>query len=257
MSEPLVLLHITDTHLHAAADSRMRGVRTYETFLAVLERARSSEQWPPAAVLVTGDIVQDESRAGYARFRSTLEPLGLPVYCIPGNHDDPNLLSEVLTGGNFRVGGEVRFDAWSLIMLSTFLTGEDAGGLGDRRLEGLDAALSEHAGRHVLVAMHHHPLPLGSRWLDGVGLRDADRFLAVLDTHPHVRAVVCGHVHQASDRERRGVRFISTPSTCSQFLPGSEFFALDDRPPGFRWLVLHADGRIETEVGWADVTPET
>jgi len=257
MSEPLVLLHITDTHLHAAADSRMRGVRTYETFLAVLERAQSSERWPPAAILVTGDIVQDESRAGYERFRSTLEPLGLPVLCIPGNHDDPNLMSELLTGGRFRVGGEYRFDAWSLILLSTFLTGEDAGGLGARRLEGLDAALSEHAGRHVLIAMHHHPLPLGSTWLDGVGLRDADRFLAVLDAHPNVRAVVCGHVHQASDRERRGVRFISTPSTCSQFLPGSDFFALDRLPPGFRWLVLHADGRVETEVGWADTVPST
>ena len=26
--------------------------------------------------------------------------------------------------------------------------------------------------------------------------------------------------------------------------------ALDDRPPGLRWLELHADGRIETEVAW-------
>ncbi|MFO7286082.1 MAG: 3',5'-cyclic-AMP phosphodiesterase [Gammaproteobacteria bacterium] len=255
MSAPLVLLHVTDTHLHAAADSRMRGVRTYETFLAVLERARRCERWPPAAVLVTGDIVQDESRAGYERFRATLEPLGLPVFCIPGNHDDPNVMSEVLTGGSFHVGGEFRFDGWSLILLSTYLAGEDAGELGDRRLERLDAVLAEHADRHVLIAMHHHPLPLGSRWLDGVGLRDAERFLAVLDKHPHVRAVVCGHVHQVSDLERRGVRFLSTPSTCSQFLPKSEFFALDKLPPGFRWLVLNADGRLETELGWAEGGP--
>lgn len=252
MAKPVVLLHITDTHLHATADSRMRGVRTYETFLAVLDRARASKHWPPAAILVTGDIVQDESRAGYERFRSTLEPFGLPVHCIPGNHDDPHLMSELLTSSPFRVGGEVRFDDWSLIMLSTFLTGEDAGGLGDRRLEGLDAALTEHAGRHVMIAMHHHALPLGSAWLDGVGLRDADRFLAVIDRHRHVRAVVCGHVHQASDRDRRDVRFISTPSTCAQFLPGSEFFALDKRPPGLRWLVLRPDGEIETDVDWTE-----
>ena len=43
---------------------------------------------------------------------------------------------------------------------------------------------------------------------------------------------------------------MSTPSTCAQFLPRSEFFALDDRPPGLRWLELHADGHIETEVAW-------
>jgi 3',5'-cyclic-AMP phosphodiesterase len=251
-AQPLVLLHITDTHLHAAADSRMRGVRTYETFLAVLERAKRSAAWPPSALLVTGDIVQDESRAGYERFRATLEPLALPIYCLPGNHDDPKLMDELLNRAPFQLCGEARFDHWSLILLSTFLTGEDAGGLGERRLHALRGALRAHAGRHVLVAMHHHPLPVGSAWLDGVALRDADSFLEVIDAHTHVRGVVCGHVHQASDRERRGVRFISTPSTCSQFLPGSEFFALDQSPPGLRWLTLHADGRIETEVEWAD-----
>jgi Icc protein len=47
------------------------------------------------------------------------------------------------------------------------------------------------------------------------------------------------------------VLFVSTPSTCAQFLPKSEFFALDERPPAARWLELHADGRIETEVTWA------
>lgn len=250
------LLQISDTHLHAAADSRMRGVRTYETFLAVLEQAQRSPHWPPSGILVTGDIVQDESRAGYARFRDSLEPFGLPVYCIPGNHDDPKLMDELLGRAPFQVGGEVRLDGWSLILLNTFLTGEDAGGLGEARLRGLDAALKAHVDRHVLIAMHHHPMPLGSAWLDGVALRDSAAFLGIVDAHPHVRAIVCGHVHQASDRDRRDVRFLSTPSTCSQFLPGSEFFALDQRPPGMRWLTLCADGSIDTEVVWLESTDD-
>jgi Icc protein len=81
-------------------------------------------------------------------------------------------------------------------------------------------------------------------------LRDAQDFWQIIDANPRVRGVVCGHVHQALDRERNGLRFMSTPSTCAQFLPRSDFFALDDRPPGLRWLELHADGRIETEVAW-------
>jgi 3',5'-cyclic AMP phosphodiesterase CpdA len=28
----------------------------------------------------------------------------------------------------------------------------------------------------VIVYMHHHPLPMGSTWLDGVALRDAAEF---------------------------------------------------------------------------------
>ena len=246
----LTVLQISDTHLHAAADSRMRGVTTYATFLAVLEHAQRDPRWPVDAILATGDIVQDESRAGYERFRTALEPLGVPVYSIPGNHDDPKLMGEILASGSFQLGGELRHGSWSVVLLSTFLAGEDAGGLGTARLQGLRKALAAHAGQNILVAMHHHPLPMGSTWLDGVALRDAQPFWSIIEAHKEVRGVICGHVHQAADRTRNGVRFLSTPSTCAQFLPGNEFFALDDRPPGMRWLELYDDGRIETEVVW-------
>ena len=70
--------------------------------------------------------------------------------------------------------------------------------------------------------------------------------------HPGLRAILWGHVHQASDRVRQGVRLLSTPSTCAQFLPGSATFAMDTRPPGYRWLDLHDDGRIETRIVWLE-----
>jgi 3',5'-cyclic-AMP phosphodiesterase len=247
----LRVLQISDTHLHAAADSRMRGVTTYATLRQVLEHAQRDARWPADVVLATGDIVQDESRAGYERFRSTVEPFGIPVISIPGNHDDPKLMAEILSGGPFQLGGEMRRGPWSILGLSTYLAGEDAGGLGHARLNGLRKALAAHAGQHVLLAMHHHPLPMGSAWLDGVALRDSAAFWEIVDAHDNVRVVVCGHVHQQSERQRRSVLFLSTPSTCAQFLPNSEFFALDERPPGARWLELHPDGRVDTEVTWA------
>ena len=217
----VTLLQITDTHLHAAADSRMRGVTTYATFLAVLERAQRDPRWPVDAIIATGDIVQDESRAGYERFRSSLEPLGVPVFTIPGNHDDPKLMAEILNSGPFQLGGELRRGAWSLIMLSTFLAGEDAGGLGQARLAGLRQALAAHANQHVLVCMHHHPLPMGSTWLDGVALRDAAEFWRVIDSHPQVRGVVCGHVHQAADRRRNTCGSSARPRPARSSCPGA------------------------------------
>jgi Icc protein len=251
-TSPLKVLQISDTHLHATADSRMRGVNTYDTFMAVLRHAQRSSRWPADAILVTGDIVQDESRAGYQRFRAEMATLGAPVFCIPGNHDDPKLMDELLNSPPFKVGGDVRLGPWSFILLNTFLTGEDAGGLGEKRLYALAAALKDHVRQHVIVCMHHQPLPMRSSWLDGVGLRDAARFLEVIDAHENIRCVVWGHVHQASDRMRGNVRYLSTPSTCSQFLPSSDFFALDDRPAGLRWLELYPDGSVETEVDWIE-----
>jgi Icc protein len=91
---------------------------------------------------------------------------------------------------------------------------------------------------------------MGSAWLDGVGLRDGDRLMAIVDRHPQVRAIVWGHVHQASDSTHGKVRLLSAPSTCAQFLPNNPYFALDDRPPGYRWLELHPDGSVKTSVAW-------
>jgi len=250
ISSPITVLQLTDLHLHAATDSRMRGVRTHDTFIKVLNHAEKSALWPADIIVVTGDIVQDESRAGYDRFRSILADYAIPVLCIPGNHDDPKLMAEILSQTPFQSSGEFRIGGWSVILLSTFLLGEDAGGLGPTKLRSLDQALQAHANRHVLICMHHHALPLGSRWLDGVALRDADEFRRIIDAHSNVRAIICGHVHQESDLQHNDIRFLSTPSTCAQFMPRSEFFALDDRPPGLRWLRLEASGHIDTQVSW-------
>jgi len=68
-----------------------------------------------------------------------------------------------------------------------------------------------------------------------------------------VCAVLWGHVHQAFEGERRGVRLLATPSTCAQFLPESDDFAVDHRPPAYRLLELRADGTMATALKW--VTP--
>ena len=247
-----VLLQVTDPHLHANAASKMRGVNTYDTFRAVLRQARHDRRWPPDAIIATGDLVQDESREGYERFKSCLDEFGVPVFCIPGNHDDPLLMAEVLNEPPFQVGGTTTFGAWRLIFLSTYIKGEDAGKIGDEALAQLDRELAEHASSPTLICMHHQPVPMGSAWLDGVGLLDAAKFLEIADRHAQIRGIVWGHVHQASDRLRDNVRLLSTPSTCAQFLPGHDFFALDNRPPGCRWITLLTDGRIETALDWLD-----
>ncbi len=245
------LLHITDTHLHASADARMRGVTTDETLRAVLAQAMHHPDHPDA-ILITGDLVQDETRSGYERLRGLLEQYERPVYCIPGNHDAPRIMASVLSGPPFQVGGEVYFGDWCLILLSSFKRGDDGGSLTAGELARLASELERDRAEHYLVCLHHHPAPVGSRWLDGVGLYNADEFFEVIDSSTRVRCIVFGHVHQVYDRRRHGVRLLSTPATCMQFLPNSDDFKLDTRPPGYRWLDLYTNGRIDTEVVWLE-----
>ena len=243
-----VVLQITDTHLFASVDATQRGINTQASVDAVLDRARADPRWPPDAIVVTGDIVHDESRAGYLRFRKILEALGIPAFCVPGNHDNPAVLEECLSASQVHVCGDAQLGTWRVILLSTFGEGEVAGVLGSAELARMEATLEKHSGEHALICMHHPPLPMGSAWLDNPGLRNAEAFLDLVRRHTQVRAVLWGHVHQASDRHVDGVRFMSTPSTCAQFRPYSNEFSVDNLPPGMRWLTLNPDGGLTTEI---------
>jgi Icc protein len=137
-------------------------------------------------------------------------------------------------------------------MLNSCDPGHVGGRLSFDELTRLDAALSGSPA-HALVCLHHHPVDMGSRWLDGIGLANAEDFWRVVDAHRHVRGVAWGHVHQVYDAERNGVRLLGTPSTCAQFLPKSERFALDSNPPAYRRLDLLDDGGIHSEVRWVEL----
>ncbi len=98
------------------------------------------------------------------------------------------------------------------------------------------------------MLLHHHPLLVGSAWLDQHALKDADAFWQVVGRFENVKGVLCGHVHQDMNVLYNGIRVMATPSTCVQFKPDSDDFALDTESPGWRELELHSNGDITTEV---------
>jgi len=247
---PLRIVQFTDLHLFGAADGQLRGVATLPALEATLAAARKRESaWD--ATLLTGDLVQDDP-SGYARVRDLFGGSTAPVYCIPGNHDELPAMRAALAAPPFQIGGSALHGAWQFVMLDSYLHGKAGGRLAASELERLDGELAAHADRHALVCLHHHPAPMQSRWLDKVDLENPDALFEVLDRHQNVRVLLWGHVHQAWEGERRGVRLLCTPSTCAQFKPGSDSFAIDRRPPGYRWFRLHGDGRVETAVEWID-----
>jgi Icc protein len=246
------ILQITDPHLYGSASGRLRGVETDSSLNAVLDDAFARVP-DYSAVLVTGDLVQDDP-SGYLRFRSIFGNLRKPVLCIPGNHDEPEAMRRELNGAPFQICGAHEVDGWQFIMLDSYDPGHVGGRLTTNELARLDNAL-RRSPKHAMVCMHHHPIFMGSRWLDTVGLADPESFWRVIDAHPHVRAVVWGHVHQVYDGQRGDVRLFATASTGAQFVPKSDRYAVDSRPPAYRSFDLHADGRIDTAVHWVESLP--
>ncbi len=244
------LIQFTDLHLFGAETGRLRGILTLASASDALAHARA-EDWPPDALLVTGDIVHDDP-AGYAHFQRLFATLGIPVLCLPGNHDDPGAMRRALAKPPFVTGGHADIGRWRLVLLDSVQAGHAGGALSPARLAALDAALEQAGERHVLVCLHHHPVPMGSRWLDRVALANPEALFAVIDKHPRVRGILWGHVHQSFDALRNGVRLLATPSTCAQFRPRTEQFEVDPLPAAYRTLALRADGSIATELVWIE-----
>lgn len=246
------LLQFTDTHLMVDPAASLRGVRTLESLEACLAHARR-RHLPADLIAVTGDLVQDEPGA-YGTLGLLFDDLGAPVLLIPGNHDVPEEMARCFAHEPFQVGGTRTLGHWAIVMLTTWYAeaANGEGRLGDDELRRLEAALETHRDRHVLVCLHHQPMPMEAAWLDALGLQDAEPFMALIRRHPQVRAVAWGHAHQSLDVFRGDVRYLCTPSTCMQFKPREPGFVIDERPPGYRVLDLHDDGGVATEVVWLE-----
>ncbi|MFC5078692.1 3',5'-cyclic adenosine monophosphate phosphodiesterase CpdA [Vibrio thalassae] len=242
------LLQLTDTHLFAPQDGCLLSVNTQESFHAVVAEIVAQGQRFDA-LLATGDISQDHTEASYEKFVAGIEPLALPCYWLPGNHDYKPCMNSVVSSPLIEDVTHVLLgDKWQVVLLDSQVVGVPHGRLSDAQLEFLDRMLSTYSDRHTLVLLHHHPLLVNSAWLDQHSLKDADEFWNVVEKHDNVRAVLCGHIHQELDEMRNGVRVLATPSTCVQFKPNSNEFALDIRSPGWRELELKQDGSLHTEV---------
>lgn len=240
---------MTDPHLFADYRGELRGTVTADSLQRVLDHYAMSG-WSADRVFATGDLIQDDSALAYTRFRDLMLPLKLRVHCVPGNHDVRDLMKPVCGRPPFSYCAYEEMDDWLLIGIDSCLDGDAGGAVSKEELDRLSDTVADSAAKHVLVALHHPPVPMGSKWLDTVLLRNGDELLERLRMLERVRATIFGHVHQEYDDDYHGIRIMATPSTCRQFKPGSDEFAVDDKPPAYRRIVLGADGTVDSEVIW-------
>ena len=259
----LNLIQLTDLHLFPEPGasvgwcSECAHLDTDVTLQAVLDDIEHSG-FDADAWVVTGDIAQQATPRTYQRAAEFLSRGGRPVYCLPGNHDEAAMMVEALQG-RVTTAGHVVYDHWLLIHLDSSQPGgeEPAGWLHERELVRLQELLQSNSSHHVALFVHHPPVDVGSAWLDKIGLLNREALFSAIAGHPQVKTVVFGHAHQPVDTRVDGVRLLGAPSTCLQFKPGQATFAIDQRPPGWRWLSLNADGSLETAVRYLPPAQQT
>lgn len=239
------ILQISDLHILPDSNDTLLGVNTEYYFRRVLETAHA-EQGPFDLILVTGDLAQDPCPASYRRVLERLQNWRTTTLCLPGNHDDLELMQKILNNGVVSCRKHITLKNWQIICLNSQKPGSPAGTLSAEELAFLENCLATEAKLPTLIAVHHHCLPTGCEWLDTMQIENSALLLDLLDRNPRVKVLTYGHVHKQISTAYGHTGLFSAPSTCFQFELNSTEFSVEDRPPGYRVFDLAEDGSYET-----------
>ncbi len=264
----MLFVQISDMHYLQRGVLSFGKVDTHGCLERCIEQIQTLKPVPDA-VLVTGDLTNDGDLSDYQTLARMLAVLELPVYPIPGNHDDRDLIrkafpmAEVLSPEGPLCYAIEHFPL-RLLALDSSVDGKPYGRLGDIQLKWLSDRLGEKTEKPAIVMLHHPPFRTGIGHMDFSMLRDADDLAAVIRDHPQVERVLCGHVHRAVQTRFAGTIAQIPPGVAHQvkLVLGEGRGPWNSEPPGFLlhyWakdtsLVTHqlSIGNFEPEGNFAD-----
>ena len=266
VDRPTILVQITDTHIREAGRLAYRRVDTGAGLQATIESVLALRQ-APDAVVVTGDLVDFGRPAEYARLERMLAPLTMPVYLLPGNHDDRDQLRAAFprhtwladpvttVDGARAIQYAVRIGPLHLLTLDTVVHGRSHGELCEARLDWLEARLAERVGEPVIVAMHHPPFTTFIGHMDKAGLMSGiERLRGIVAGHPNVERIVCGHLHRSIDVRFGGTIASTCPGPAHQVtldIDADAASAFTMEPPAFRVMAWTAATGVVTHLASA------
>ena len=246
-SDFIKVAQITDTHIFSDVEKRFDGTDTTETFTTVINCINEQAELPDI-VLVTGDLVHEPEIAAYERLLKELTMLQSPVFCIAGNHDNPEIMHTILNQSNVSTSKVLESSHWVILLLDSTFPENHSGRLQNKELEFLADQLKSAKDKHALICLHHPPVSIKSQWMDNIMLENPYDLFSIVDQYTHIRGILWGHIHQEFSMKRKDVLLLGSPSTCVQFKPMTVGHVRDDKAPGYRELKLTADGKIQTTI---------
>ena len=213
----MLIAQVTDTHIKAAGRLAYRQVDSAERLRNCVAHLNALDPRPDI-VLLTGDLVDLGRPEEYALLREILAPLRMPLYAIPGNHDERGALRAAFADQHY-LRQEAEFVQYvvedyplRLIGLDTVIPGEQGGELCAKRLAWLDEQLARAPGRPTALFMHHPPFVTGLANMDWQNCRNGDALGALVERHRQVVRILCGHVHRPIHLHWHGVTASIAPS---------------------------------------------
>lgn len=221
------VIQISDTHLFANDTDNIYGVQSNIKFNEVVERMLYQDYHDTNMIFLTGDISQDETVQSYQKITDKLSNLNIPIYWIPGNHDNIHQMESVFSNTkNFISTRHLILPNWHFIFLNTKLNGADEGYLARSELENLKEELTLTDDKNVTIIMHHHPEKIGTPLIDNFILKNREKFWEIVNKKI-VKLIICGHVHGDYCFKHNNTMIEASPATCFQWEKGAVNLNID------------------------------
>jgi 3',5'-cyclic-AMP phosphodiesterase len=234
-----VIAHVSDTHLDGTDRNAARVARVM-AYLAELAQ-------PVDVVLITGDIADHGRPAEYEEARKALG-CPYPLLMCPGNHDERRAYRRHLLGDIIETGAAAPINYVETVggvtfaMCDSSIPGENSGFLADETLTWLAGVLAG-GDSPAFVCFHHPPVALGVPVVDRIRLHGEQRLADLLDQHPRVLAVLCGHAHTAASSTFAGRPMLVAPGVVSTLpMPWERPGSTDGLSPAIAFHVLDDAG---------------
>ena len=238
----MIIAQITDMHVVEEGVLCGGSIPTNDMLRSAVYRINNLDP-PVDLVLATGDLVEHGKReAEYHVLKSILCELSAPVFVIPGNHDQRDMIRKVFPEndhyprGNGPLNYVIDTPLLSLIGLDTSVPGSPEGKMDYQGLAWLKAALTSRLNRPTLIFMHHPPFRTGIWWMDAVGLFGGKNMAERVSQFDNIKRIICGHIHRSISANWAGTTVSVAPSTAHQLvldLSDNHFLEMSYEPPGF------------------------
>jgi 3',5'-cyclic AMP phosphodiesterase CpdA len=217
----MIIAQISDTHIKRKGKLLHHMINTSKYLRRAIERLNALDPRPDV-VIATGDLVESGDPREYKRLRKLLTGLEIPLYVIPGNHDEREAFREAFSDQPYvpkfgPINYVVEDLPVRLIALDTVSPKNAWGELDDERLDWLSARLEEATERPTLIFMHHPPFRTGIRAMD-LPFRGVEALGAIVERFPNIERVVSGHIHRPMQVRWHGTLACTAPSTAHQLV---------------------------------------
>lgn len=248
-NQGIKIIQISDTHLFKK-EQLLFGVNTNLALNKVMNYIQNDSR-DAYAIFLTGDLSQDETIESYEIIADLLEPLGKPIFWIPGNHDSVTKMHSVFDKKtNFFRQNILLTPFWDFIFLDTQFNGKDSGYLSDKELYLIHSELNKNRTKPIALIMHHHPIKVKTPLIDNYILENKNIFFQTIYSSK-TNLIICGHVHNDYSLKHNEIHIETCPATCFQFKKGTIHLEIEKKI-GYKVYFFSKDNYVAESKYWAN-----